>query len=134
MKPLNLEEFAQQLRMEGNRFADEILELVDLEEEVAAPYSTLCDDIEHYAKNYSNPDDAAKALEWLGDRSKLLEEIEHELDKAGYSGDIDEQVKGILAKLEDAELIVRAAGWKTGDFLDALQTLADRIKPLEYDL
>jgi hypothetical protein len=100
MKPLNLQEFAEELRRKGDwreaDFADEILALLDIEEEVAEPYSTLCHDIEHYAKDYSNPDDAEKALEWVGDRSNLLGEIEELLKASGRTGDVDDEIKKLI--------------------------------------
>lgn len=85
MTPLTLREFADNLRMSGDwreaEFADEILTLIDIEEEVSEPYGTLCDDLEHYAPEHrGNP---AKALEWVGDRSNLLAEIEEQLKEAG---------------------------------------------------
>jgi hypothetical protein len=110
MIPHNLKEFAEELRRKGSGrevdFADEILDLLDIEEEVAEPYSTLCGDIEHYAKDFSNPDDAAKALEWIGDRSNLLKEIEDQLKEVGRDKganglpiDADDAVKDLIATL-----------------------------------
>lgn len=100
MKPLNLQEFAEDMRRKGDirqaDMADEILALLDIEKEVAEPYSTLRDDIEHYAKDYSNPDDAAKALEWIGDRSNLLAEIEELLKASGRIGDVDDEIKKLI--------------------------------------
>lgn len=141
MKPLNLEEFAEELRRKGDwreaDFADDILALVDIEAEVAEPYGELRSEIEHYAKDggFSNPDDALKAAEWLGDRSNLLQEIEEELTKAGHKGDADDVVKAMIGTLADAEAILEAAGWPgDGDFIAALQALAERPAPMEYDL
>lgn len=100
MRPLNLKEFAEELRRKGDYrevdFADEILALIDIEEEVAEPYSTLCHDIEHYAEKFSNPDDAEKALEWVGDRSNLLAEIEELLKTSGRTGDVDDEIKKLI--------------------------------------
>jgi hypothetical protein len=100
MRPLNLKEFAEDMRRKGDirdtDLADEILALIDIEEEVAEPYSTLCHDIEHYAKDYSNPDDAEKALEWVGDRSNLLAEIEELLKASGRTGDVDDEIKRLI--------------------------------------
>lgn len=100
MKPYTLEEFAEELRRKGDyrefEFANDILALLDIEEEVAEPYSTLCHDIEHYAENFSNPDDAEKALEWVGDRSNLLAEIEELLKASGRTGDVDDEIKKLI--------------------------------------
>lgn len=108
MRPLNLKEFAEDLRVNAPDFitadfADDILELVELEKEVAEPYRALCDDIQHYAQDFSNRDDAAKALEWIGDRSNLLEEIEKLLEEAGRKGDADDVIKAMLVELTPAE-------------------------------
>jgi hypothetical protein len=112
MRPHTLEEFAQELRRKGDfrevEFADEILALVDIEAEVAEPYSDLCADLERYAKDFSNPDDAAKALEWVGDRSNLLAQIEEQLKEAGLDVganglpiDADDAVKDLIAALPE---------------------------------
>lgn len=126
MTPYNLKEFAEQLRLEGNDFGNEILDLLDLEEEVAEPYGTLCDDLRHYA-----PDDLKekpeKALEWLGDRSHLLAEIEEQLREAGHDGDVDDVIKEIIGTLDQAEDILEAAGGPgDGDFIESLHGLAER--------
>jgi hypothetical protein len=87
--PAHLKEFAEDMRRKGDirdtDFADEILALLDIEADVAEPYSDLCFDIENYAKDFSNRDDAPKALEWLGDRSNMLAEIEKHLAEAGHA-------------------------------------------------
>lgn len=135
MQPLTLKEFAQQLRMDGCEFADEIFDLIDLEEEIAEPYGNLCYDIEQYAKDFSNPDDASKALEWLGDRSNLLAEIEKALDEDGRTGDTDDQVKAMLETLSNIHDIIGAADTATDEDLETLiQALAERPAPTEYDL
>jgi hypothetical protein len=111
--------------------------LLDIEEEVAEPYSTLCDDLEHYAKDFSNPDDAEKALEWLGDRSNLLKEIEEELDKDGRTGDTDDQVKALLETLAKIREIAGVPDTATDeDVENAIQALVDAAptKELTYDL
>lgn len=94
MRPLNLREFATQLRMEGNPFADEILDLLDIQADVAEPYSELCDDLEHYAKGRGAP---GKQLEWLGDRAALLADIEKQLREAGLDGDADDEIRELIA-------------------------------------
>jgi hypothetical protein len=141
VKPHTLEEFAQELRLKGDYretdFADEILILLDIEEECAEPYGNLCSDIEHYAKDFSNPDDAAKALEWIGDRSNLLKEIEEELDKDGRTGDTDDQVKVMLETLAKIREIIGAPDTATDEDLEiAVQELVDAVpaKEMTYDL
>jgi hypothetical protein len=105
MKPLNLQEFAEELRRKGDyrevEFADEILALIDIERDVAEPYSDLCYDIEQHAKNggYSNPDDALKSVEWLGDRSNMLANVEKLLEEAKRPGDVDDVIKAMLEEL-----------------------------------
>jgi hypothetical protein len=109
MIPHTLEEFAQELRRKGDfreaKFADEILTLMDIEAEVAEPYSELCGDIEHYCPNNETPQ---RALEWLGDRSNLLAQIEEQLKEAGLDVganglpiDADDAVKDLIAALPD---------------------------------
>lgn len=144
MRPLNAREFAEQLRLEGNEFADEILDLIDIEEEVAEPYSELCGDIEHYApdklKNTHN--EHARTVEWLGDRSALLTEIEDQLRDDGRepegTQDAGDIVKELIDEFGNFETIMREhGGWTEGDLQDALFALierADKAPKLEYDL
>lgn len=146
MKPHTLEEFAQDLRIKGDYreadFADEILALIDIEEEIAEPYGNLCSDIEHYAKEFSNPDDAAKALEWIGDRSDLLKEIEDALKDDGHepegTADTADAVRELLGTMTQAEALLERAGWPGTDFIDALEKLIERAEKappaMEYDL
>lgn len=138
MRPHTLKEFAENLRITGDwrevEFADEILELITLEEDVAEPYSDLCSDLEHTAPD-DLKDKPAKALERLNDRSHLLGEIETLLKDAGRDGDVDDVVKEMIGTLGDAEDILEAAGWPGGsDFIDGIQALADRPAPMEFDL
>ena len=142
MRPLTLKEFAENLRMTGDyreiEFADEILDLLVLEDEVAAPYSDLCADLEHTAPD-NLKDKPEKALERLNDRSHLLEEIEDHLKEAGRepegTQDAGDVVKELLGTLGDAEDILEAAGWPgDGDFITGIQALADRPAPMEFDL
>lgn len=97
MRPFNLREFAEDMRRKGDirdaDLADEILALIDIEDEVAEPYSTLCDDIEHYCPNNETPQ---RALEWIGDRSNLLAEIEEFLKASGRTGDVDDEIKKLI--------------------------------------
>jgi hypothetical protein len=110
VRPLNLKEFAENLRVTAPDFitadfADEILELVELEKEVAEPYSELCVDLDNYAPKAleGKPE---KAVEWLGDRSNLLEEIEKALTDAGRmisKADALEAVKDLLDSTADLQ-------------------------------
>lgn len=141
MAPLDLREFAERLRITGTSqecdFADEILTLLDLESEVAEPYWKLCDDLAQYAKvgKYPHGDKPEKVVEWLGDRSNLLDELKEEFGKHNRTGDIDDETREVLETLADAETILRKRGhWTEGEFLDALATLAEREPALKYDL
>jgi hypothetical protein len=139
MRSLNLKEFAEDMRRKGDirdaDLADEILALLDIEADVAEPYSELCADLEIYAPAELS-DKPEKAMEWLGDRSNLLKEIEEELDKDGRTGDTDDQVKALLethAKIRD---IIGVPDTATDeDVENAIQTLVDRAPAaVEYDL
>lgn len=140
MRPLTLEEFAQQLRIKGDyretEFADEILMLIDIEEEVAEPFSNLCGDLDHYVP--ANPGKPDKQLEWLGDRSALLSGIQDELAQSDRTGDVDDIVKEMIAELDGVEAIMREhGGWTEGELSDAIFALIDRAEKapkLEYDL
>jgi hypothetical protein len=143
VRPLNLKEFAEDMRRKGDirdaDLADEILALVDIEEEVAEPYSNLCDDLAHYAPEglKENP---AKAVEWLGDRSHELDEIrelfsEEELSETS----IPEAMRERIDALANFETIMREhGGWTEGDLQDGLFALIERAgklsNDLEYDL
>jgi hypothetical protein len=137
MPAQNLKEFAENLRVRGDwretEFAAEILALLDLEAEVAEPYSTLCDAIEHYASEFSSPDDAAKALERLGDRSNLLKEIEEELDKDGRTGDTDDVVRELLGEIDDIKMALKMHGFELDEFFEAITKPEASLK-VEYDL
>lgn len=117
MIPETLKEFAEHLRVTGNwrevEFANEILELVHLEEEVAEPYAELVGDVEHLAPD-NLKDKPAKVVEWLGDRSAVLAEIEKHLSEAG----LDVGANGLPIDADDA-------------VKDLIATLPE---PLEYDL
>lgn len=140
MTPHNLEEFAQELRRKGDfrevEIADEILALIDIEEEVAEPYSELCGDLEHYAPD-GLKDKPAKVVEWLGDRSQELDEVralfsEEELSESGVADAMRER----LDELEGVTDILKGEGWDgDGDLVEALRhTLASWPPKMEYDL
>lgn len=136
MAPLDLREFVERLRITGTNqeadFADELLELLDLREEVAEPFWKLCEDLDHYVPDKKGKPD--HQLEWLGDQVAILDEIREELEKHELTGDPDDAVKEVLETLDTAEDTLRNRGhWKDGEFLDALFTLAER-SPLQYDL
>lgn len=115
MTPLNLEEFAQGLRLSGNwreqEFATEILDLLDLETDVAEPYEELCGDIEHATpRGLRDAMTPAQQLERLTDRCAMLDEIETLLAEAnrltGANGkplDFVEAVEALIADLPDPE-------------------------------
>lgn len=93
MKFLNVREFAEHLRIEGNEWADEILEALDWEDSVTE-LAELKEEIEHYVKDL-NP---CKAVEYLGDRSALFDELRETLDANGFAGvDIDDALAELLA-------------------------------------
>jgi hypothetical protein len=116
MRPLDLKEFAEDMRRKGDirdaDLADEILALLDIEADVAEPYSELCLDISFLVPKELE-DKPAKSVEWLGDRSNMLKEIEKHLAEAGHEGDADDAVKAVIGEL---------AAWR------------ERSAPMEYDL
>lgn len=77
MKPLDLREYAETLRVSGtgdeSEFGREILEYMDFAE--TAEHEELCEDLQHYCPSdlHEKP---RKMAEWLGDRHHLLIEIE----------------------------------------------------------
>lgn len=103
MRPLNAREFAEQLRLEGCEFADEILELCDLNDDDDADdlYFKLVDDLDYYAPALRG--DPQEQLEWLGDRSNLLVDIENQLKQAGLTGNADNMIRQLLAELADED-------------------------------
>lgn len=141
MKPLDLKEFAEELRRKGVgpeiEFATEILDLLDLEEEVAEPFNDVCTELDHYAPE-SLTGRPQRQAEWLGDRANLLTEIEEQFRKAKRDGDIDDVVRDTLDELANIETILRKyGGWSEGDLQDALFALierADKAPKLKYDL
>ena len=140
MRPLTLEEFAQQLRIKGDyretEFADEILLLIDIEEEVAEPYSDLTAEVEHQVKDAPPMDTPLKAVEWLANRSNMLAGIEKHFEKVDMKGDVDDLTRQVLDELGNIETIMEEhGGWTEGDLQEALFALIERAAPkLEYDL
>jgi predicted CopG family antitoxin len=146
MKPHTLEEFAQELRLKGDYreadFADEILALLDIEEEVAEPYSNLCDDLNNAAPK-GLEDKPEKQMEWVIDRSNELDEI-YELfskEKLGEQGVVD-AIREMVETTAQAEALIERAGWPgSGEFIEALETIIERaerapeeIEVMTYDL
>lgn len=140
--PRDLQEFAERLRTHGTSreadFGNEILEYVVLDDVVNFHYE-LCESLEQYAPDI--PGDAARQAEWLGDRSNLLGEIEKELEEAKRKGDVDDEIKDMLATLEDVRLILDAQGFEGVELIQALEELAERAsrapeetEVLTYDL
>jgi hypothetical protein len=136
MRPLNLQEFAEELRRQGNEFADDILMLIDIEQEVAEPYSTLCDDVAHYAPE-ALKEHPVRAVEWLGDRSNELDEIRGCFSEEAMSeSSVADLIKELQDERENIETVMREhGGWTEGDLQDALFALIDRTPAaMEYDL
>lgn len=138
-RPLDLREFAENLRCQGDirqaDLADEILALIDIEADVAEPFSNLCDDIASYVPD-ALKEKPSRGVEWLGDRSNELKEIEAELDKDGRTGDTDDQVKSMLETLENIRIALGLPDTATDEDLEtAVQALVDAAPAkLEYDL
>ena len=84
----------------------------------------------------ANPGKPDKQLEWLGDRSALLSELQDELAKSDRTGDVDDVVKKMIADLENVAEILEGEGWdRSGDIAEALRhTLANWPPKMEYDL
>jgi hypothetical protein len=142
MRAQTLTEFAEDMRRKGDirqsDLADEILTLIDIESDVAEPYSELCADLENDAPA-DIKDKPEKVVEWLVDRSHLLEEIEKHFADAGRdktgTDDVADMVRELLGTMKAAEAILEEHGWPGTDFLDALENLAENTPtPKEYDL
>jgi len=134
MKPLNLREYAESLRIQGNHFADEILRLCDWRDEVEPVYSRLIDDLEYYARGRDVPNDLEKQLEWLGDRSHLLDEIADMLDQSGRNRDVADEVRDLIDTVDILKaLLIRKGHMEEGDDIyEAVAQLCDRLPA--YDL
>jgi hypothetical protein len=134
MRLQSLQEFAQELRRGGDirqaDMADEILALIDIEEEIAEPYGNLCSDIEHYCPNNETPQ---RALEWLGDRSNLLKEIEEKLAEDGRTGAVDDVVRELLGEIDDIKMALKMHGLELDEFFEAITKPEASLK-VEYDL
>ena len=78
MKPLDLREFAEKLYVSGSADADfgkEIVEYID--GDMTEGYFALCDDIDYYLKDSPPLKEYGAKLQFLGDRSDLVSEIEN---------------------------------------------------------
>ena len=113
MTPLDLKEYAERLRLKGSEFANDILDLIDAGDRLDT-CEELLDQLSGYlpkpVKEWNEP----AQVEWLGDRSERLEEIE---------GDIIP---------EYAERL-KMAGIECTDTDDIIRALLDRL-PTEWDL
>lgn len=123
MKIFSLKEFAHNLYNTGNtqemEFAKEILGNLDFVEN--SRHDEICEDLDTYAKGRGEP---IKQVEWLGDRSNLLEEIEDHLTNAGYVAKGTDDTADEINKLIDLVLDMQAA-----------LVVEETGKPaLEYDL
>ena len=125
MVPFDLREFAELRYRNGEPFGLSILELLDLEPEAERGRELL--EALAEATGLTPPDgEEYRHVEYLADRSNILEEVDDVLKDAGFvDGDIDGRVRKILAKLEDVEFE-----------LEALQNELEDLKAPkpEYDL
>lgn len=102
MKPLDAYEFAQQLRLSDDSavadYADKFLTALDFYN--SGNYEELCRDVEHYTKE-SGEDAIKRRIEWLGDRSHLLDELEEKIREADpkFKGCIDAALVALISKL-----------------------------------
>lgn len=103
MKIHSLTEFAHNLYNTGTprdmEFAKEILILIDFEQN--SRHDEICEDLEKYAKGQGDP---LRQVEWLGDRSNMLAEIEEALTEAKIlpdgTDDAADAVKKIIELLD----------------------------------
>lgn len=98
MKFLNVREFAEHLRIEGNEWAEQILEALDWKDSVNE-LAELKEEIEYRA-----PDDLKdlhngylRIIERYRDSHDLLDELRETLDANGFAGvDIDDALAELL--------------------------------------
>src|SRR5690606_7328131 len=78
MTPTDLREFAENLYTSGTaqemEFAKEILENLNFVEN--AEHEELCKDIQYYVPVEMRTKNARDLVEWIGDRSNLLKDVE----------------------------------------------------------
>lgn len=143
---IDLREFAEKLYVSGTaqeaEFAKEILENLDFVE--TAEHLELCEDIEHYTKGAKCKSDPRSQVEWLGDRSDLLDEIEEKFadrpQALAYIGeswkaekDAADLVESLLDTVEAAAEALEVEGLE-GELLDMLQSLKDTCDEKVWDL
>jgi len=126
MKPLNLREYAESLRLQGNPFADEILRLCDWRQEVEPIYLSLIYSLEYYARGRDVPNDPEKQLEWLGDREKHLQSVEDLLAESGRNRDADDEVRDLIDTHDDLRTeLQRRKLWNSEGLLDSVTAMLD---------
>lgn len=138
MKPLNLQEFAEQLRLRDNSdadFAQEILDNFDFYE--SSEYLELCEDLTHISETEFKEHTPRKQVDRIGDRLSQFDEILETLKEikpiAQHRGDPDDIVRD-LAELPLALRNVLGLD-PDGDIFEAVtQLIENQAKPLEYGL
>lgn len=116
MKPADLREFAEQLYLSGGPDADfgkEIIETID-EADRTEGYDAIVEDLDKAVPETLKGKEHWRQLEWLTDRSNLLEEIQGDMIP------------------EYAERL-KMAGIDCTDTDDIIRALLERL-PTEYDL
>lgn len=112
----NLRDFAEKLYVSGTaqemQIANDILFYIDFD--MTESYHELCEEIDYYLKDGPPLKEYGAKVEYLGDRSNLLQEIEDEIDS-----DYTERLK--------------MAGIEATDVDDIIRALLDRL-PTEWDL
>lgn len=132
MKPLNLREFAEGLALtDAREHALEILENLDFID--TCQFEEIQNQLLHYSKD-SGTIDNLKKLEWIGDRSHLLGEIQDELQKHKFEGDTDDVVRDLAETHRTIEGLLRDKGLLAddGDILESVLQLLERVP--QYDL
>jgi hypothetical protein len=138
MKPLNLREFAEQMLLgEHREFAIEILENIDFVD--SANFEEIESALFHYASaDACGSTDNLKKLEWIGDRSELLDDIEKELKEhkfnVGEVNGVDDIVKDLAETHRTIEGLLCDKGQldEDCDVLEAVRQLLERVP--QYDL
>lgn len=131
MTPLDAREFLDSLRMQGNEFADELLEAFDIMD--SGEYDNMRNAFDDLRKLCpSEPVDPWRIVEWLIDQLDQLNSIRDILGNP--SGDLDDRVRDLFDTLGCAEECLQDRGhWPEGEFLDALARLAEN-EPKPYNL
>jgi len=135
MKTLNLKEFAESLLLgENDRhrdFAQEILENLDFVDN--SKFDELCGDIAGISEKEFKNHEPLKQIDRIGDRLNSLDEIKDELQKHGFDGDTDDEVRKLIEVRRQIEEMLQNAGlWTDGDLYEVLCQLVERAP--QYDL